>query len=504
MSNGVFLSLNVMNFFGLIIMLGCCSWWVSVESTASEQAPESAVSSKDSVSHKTEENNSSSNKLTFKEVLAASYNLTYLKSAQYDVQGGYESLSTAKRDWLPTVNIQSSYAADFNHQRTNQSYQNGSTPPGSVTENVHTHKANNALSLNQNLFAGGKTTAGIRAQKYGVEKSRAAYSKQECSFLAAVIKAYSDLVLKKLIYGVRIANLKVLQEQVAVARSSNELGANTISDVAQTEAKLAKVKAAISLARAEVEGARANFERLTGLTGDLPLEHPPLPDNLPQTKEEAIQWALENNPDLKAAEAESKQYQEFVKQVRSDLLPSIDVGTSVAKNVYSSWGKAGFQKNETDQFEAMASLKIPLDFRGSSQASLRKQKYEAAKKRIDSINLRRKIIADIVNKWEIMVAKLKNIQENQEQVKAAKVAYDCMKEEFTAGMKTTLHLLSAEQEYFSAQIEWLASQQDHLQSAYELLAEIGILNAKFLDLPVESFVHEEYANVPVWGTSIKE
>ncbi len=445
--------------------------------------------------------------LTFKDALTAAYNLTYLSGAQYDVKAGHELLSAAKREWLPTTGIKSTYSETFQNTRSRNNPQN----PGTSRDNIHTTGANLGLNLNQNLFAGGKTIAGIRAKKHAVDKAVAGYQKQESSLLFAAIQSYSNVVLKEAVLKVRIANQKVLEEQTTMAKTSNELGANTISDVAQVESKLAKIKAAVTMAKAELASAWASFEKLTGLAHFSSLEDPALPSVLPQSQEEAMQLALENNYDLKAVEADAEEAKETVKQVRADLLPNLDISAGVSRNLQGTWSAraynvttaGGFSKSSSSQFDAGATLSIPLDFRGSTQAGVRKVKYDAAKKRIDAINARRGVIEAVTSKWQIMEAKRKNIVEAKEQERTAKVAYDCMNEEFKEGMKTTLHLLTAEQEYFSAQIERLAAEQEHLQAAYELLKEIGTLTAQTLDLPVQEFDGSDYES-PVWGLSIEE
>jgi outer membrane protein len=441
--------------------------------------------------------------LTLKEALDAAYGMSFLTSYQYDVKGSYEALSAAKREFFPKVGLSSSYTADFNHthKKTNAYSQN--SVPGSVTYNDQVHSARNSITLSQNIFAGGKTVAGVRGQKHGVEKALAGYAKQESNFLFQVIKAYSDLVLKQESYDVYVANQKVLEEQYRVAKSTNELGANTISDVAQTEAKLAKVKAAVTFAKAEVENAKANLEQYTGIPDPGKLAPLFLPTILPKSREEAIHQAFEHSNELKAAESEALQAKEAVVQARSDLLPSIDVSATGSRNFQSNWSNS-FSKSATSTFEAAATLSVPLDFRGGTQAGVRKYKYDAAKKRIDIVNTKRMLTATIVARWETMEAKRKNISETEEQVKAAKIAYDSMKEEFSAGLKTTLHLLSAEQEYFSAQLQLLGAKQEYLVAAYDLLRDIGTLTPQFLELSARAFNPKDFENVPIWGTSIKE
>ncbi len=449
----------------------------------------------------------------FKDALVAAYNLTYLSSAQYDVKGGYEALSAAKREWLPTAGINSNYNNTFKNSRSVNAPSNSGQPTGTVRDNLHTNSANLGLSVNQNLFAGGKTIAGIRAGEKGVDKAMASYWKQEASLLFAAIQAYSNVVLKKALYNVRVTNQKALQQQATVAKNAHELGANTISDVAQTESKLSKVKAQVTLAKAELVAAKANFEKLTGFSDFSDLEEPSLPLQLPKSKEEAIEWAFQNNNDLKAADAEAEESKERVNMSRADLLPSLDLSAGVSRHLdgtfsskaYNVTAAQGFSKSSSSQFEAGAQLKIPLDFRGSTQAGVRKVKYDAAKKRIDAINIRRQVTEVVTAKWENMVALKKNIEEGQEQVRTAKVTYDCTKEEFDAGIKKTTELLIIEQEYFEAQIELLKVQQGHLQACYELLKEIGTLTAESLDLPVEKFDGENYQErVPVWGMGIEE
>lgn len=443
--------------------------------------------------------------LTFSDALTSAYDLNYITPAKYDVQGAFEDLSSAKREWLPQTSFETSYTADFDHIRR-KSDTNLQLPRGDVGKsgsyNTQAHEGKNVLKLSQNIFAGGKTVASIRGQKRNVEKATAEYYKKEGAVLTHAIKVYSMLMRRRATYKVHLANEKVLLEQVRSAKSAYQLGASKISDLAQTEAKLAKVQAQVTKSKAELEGTKAMFEQFIGLPPVFKLEPAPIPHTLPKSEKEAVDWAMQYSYDLKSADADADISKENVTVSRSALLPSLDVAAAGSRNFNSNWNRH-FEKRATSNFEAKATLTIPLDFRGSSQAGMRKQKYTAAKKRLDAMNLRRDISAKVAAKWSETMARQQNIAKFEEEVRTAKIAYEGMQAEFAAGTKTTFELLATEQEYFNARISLVDAQQEFLETAYELVNEMGLLNADYLKLSVKRFETKDY-HVPVWGTNIKK
>jgi len=83
----------------------------------------------------------------------------------------------------------------------------------------------------------------------------------------------------------------------------------------------------------------------------------------------------------------------------------------------------------------------------------------------------------------------------QEQVRAARLAFQGVSEEARLGARTTLDVLDAEQDLLDAQASLISSEADFYIAAYEGLASIGQLTVEALNLGVKTYDPAAYYNL---------
>src|SRR3546814_15969699 len=96
----------------------------------------------------------------------------------------------------------------------------------------------------------------------------------------------------------------VLETSLQESRERFEIGGLTLTDVAQSQARLALARGQLERARAQLVASRANYLRLVGVP-PVNLQPPPALPGLPAPPAQAIDIALDNNPQLETAKAES-------------------------------------------------------------------------------------------------------------------------------------------------------------------------------------------------------
>src|SRR3546814_15629974 len=101
-----------------------------------------------------------------------------------------------------------------------------------------------------------------------------------------------------------MSNVNVLETNLQASRDRFEIGDLTLTDVAQSQARLALARGQLETARAQLVASRANYLRLVGVP-PVNLQPPPALPGLPATPAQAIDIALDNNPQLETAKAES-------------------------------------------------------------------------------------------------------------------------------------------------------------------------------------------------------
>jgi outer membrane protein len=86
------------------------------------------------------------------------------------------------------------------------------------------------------------------------------------------------------------------------------------------------------------------------------------------------------------------------------------------------------------------------------------------------------------------------IEASDRQIRAARTAFDGVREEATLGARTTLDVLNAEQELLDAQANRITAVSNQYVAAYALLAAMGQLTAQKLGLQVQIYDPSAYYN----------
>lgn len=479
-----------------------------IVTSVSEKTPEEALAAESGPTsdEKIEEIKTEQNFLTLKDALEGAYNQSPLLTAEYQVKEAQMALAGAKRQWLPKT------SASLGYSRTSGDYVSSGGLLNAVTRadsqgNTQSGTTQGSLTLQQNLYSGGATTANILAQEKNLDATLAAYMGTLRDTLYSAIKSFIELSARQEVFRLNKANQALLEKQLEVAQNRYEFGELTRYDVAATQAKLDKAKADVITALAEVEIAKATFVKVTGITVEKALEKASEPTHLlPASKADAIQLALKLSPELQKQEAIADAAKARTDQSFSELLPSFDISASASRKLTDNWGSSYYNnhgRGRQEAVEAGATLSIPLDFRGATQSGIRQQKYSAAQKRLTAIYERRNVMESVSRYWDLLEAARAKITQIKSQVNAAKIAVETVTEEFLAGNKTTLDVLTAEQELFSAQVDLVNAEQAVILNSYQLLATIGQLNTDTLDLQVAQYNPKaDYDTLSFWGTNI--
>ncbi len=450
------------------------------------------------------EEKSGADKITLKEAMENAYKTNQgLGQSEYELKAGHENLSVAKREWLPQTSAALSGAVGFVDKETQS--QRFTQNDGKYNSQRNTGKAQ--VQIAQNIFNGGGTLASIQKTTRDVDARTAKYHGTESKLFLDTVKVYSEYVKKKAVYALTKTNQIVLEESLAVVQSQYDLGEKTVSDVASTQADLEEAKARVTQAKADVAASISTFENIVGFLPNDNIESPKSYTDVPASLEEAQEVALKYNYDLLISDAISDAAKAEAKEAFKSFLPSLDVQATGSRSLAGHWDKQnykkGFGKTRTNELEVTATLSIPLDFKGSTQASIRGKKYAAAQKRMEALYKRREVKNTVTSTWEKYKSAFARIKQFKAQVKATKIAFDSINEEFNVGSKTTLEVLTAENKYFQAQINLVNSRQDYVQSSYELAHVTGLLNPETLNLNVQKFNPAKHKNTrPMWGFNI--
>mgnify|MGYP000329278756 FL=1 len=118
---------------------------------------------------------------------------------------------------------------------------------------------------------------------------------------------------------------------------------------------------------------------------------------------------------------------------------------------------------------------------------MREAKEVNNRSRLEVMAALREVDEAVRNAWEVLRASRSAIGSTREQVNASEIALEGVRQESEVGARTTLDVLNAEQEYLNARVTLVTAERDLAVAEYGLLAAMGHLTARDLDLPVDYY-----------------
>lgn len=370
-----------------------------------------------------------------------------------------EGLEQARSQGRTTVNV--GVSAGYEYVDTNSvfAFNTGDRPLASAQ-----------IQAVKPIYTGGRVRAGVRQARAGIDAAESQYDAALQDLVLDVVTAYVDVRADRDAVTIRKNNVEVAGEQVRAASDRFDAGVVTRTDVALAQARFEGARAALAGAEAALESSTANYQFLTGTQPGELVPPPPVPP-LPASLEEAVQAALDGNPDLIAARHSERAAAEAIEVARAQYRPQISiVGTAAVQETYGD----DFDQRDTS-VAALAQGSVPLLSGGLIESQVRSARLQRSQARRQIDTLERSIRAQVAQAWYGYEASLRAIDASRRQVEAAEIAYDGATQELAVGVRTTLDVLDQEQQLFEAQLALVQSERDAYVAAHRLLRAIGNL-----------------------------
>lgn len=416
--------------------------------------------------------------LTLEEALAEAYlsNPT-LQARRAQLRAVDEGVPQAMSGWRPNVEL----AADLNLLRSRLRSPTSRTDSTRSTSGI-------GLTVTQNVYDGGGTEAAVEGAKADVLQERANLVATEQTVLLQAVTAYMDVLRDLAVVELNEQNVLRLQRQMEATRDRYEAGVATLTDVAQADSRIARSRSDLLSAQGDLEVSKALFEEVVGIA-PTDLSRPTLAPDLPTGREEAKILAIENNPAVLAALYGRRAALHDIDEQFADLLPEVNiVGTAD-----HDWDKSTRgSRNRTYQLSAQVT--VPIYQQGTETSQVRASKMSAAQALMEIEEARRDAIEQALSAWETYRSVVATIGAIQEEVRAAEVALEGVRQEELVGQRTVLDVLDAEQELLDANVSLVRAERDETVARFELVAAVGALTAQDLELGVEAYNPNAYYN----------
>jgi outer membrane protein len=334
-----------------------------------------------------------------------------------------------------------------------------------------------SLSVVQPLFQGGTTLASTQAARQEVKAGQARLHQAEQEILNNTVVAYMDVVQSQSVVELSKKNLSVLEKQQEASQQRFNVGEDTKTDVAQSQARVASARSQLTESEGQLAARKAAFRRFIGYDAK-DIVMPSIPEGLPASLEEAIQLALVANPKVLEATHLKKAADYAVNAHVGRLLPSVNLRGSMSRQ--DGAGVDG--RSKFDQDDVMLAVSIPLFQAGAEYSRVREAKETYQQRRFSEMDTSDAVRQQVVNAWESWQASKASVVSDQAAIDAARIALSGVKQEQQYGARTTLDVLDAERELFNAEVKHTTSRRDEVVAAYGVLASVGKLTAQDLEL----------------------
>ncbi len=418
---------------------------------------------------------------TLREALAQAYNNNpTLLAARADQRAVDENVAIERADGRPSANATADYS-EFLIPQSDSPF----APQRSISSSVQ---------LSVPLYTGGATKNGIRAAETRVEAGQADLRGTESDLFTQVVAAYMDVIQNQAITSLSLSNVDVLSVNFEATSDRFEIGDLTRTDVAQSQSRLALARGDLRSAQSNLIGAR---ERYIQLVGQAPVDlqpPPPLP-NLPEDVNEAVDIALQANPDILAASERARAAGYDIDVAGAGRLPTLSAFVGSGYNNFL--GTLGGQvvsdptnpnpqlvAQEQVQFSTTVGVRatIPLYNGGRVAAFERQAQARAAALLEREIAVERSVVQQVRASFASWRAATAIVEETQVAVEAAELGLEGVRAENSVGNRTVLDILNAQQEQLGARVQLVTARRNAYVAGFSLLAAMGRAEARDLDL----------------------
>jgi TolC family type I secretion outer membrane protein len=391
-----------------------------------------------------------------------------------------EGVAQALANWRPTVSVSGDAGYQFRNRTLTSADKSAET----------TLPRGGTLSVDQNLYRGGRTGAATRRAENLVRSDRARLLRTEQSVLLSAVTAYVDAVRDQAVVELNISNERVLRRQREATQDRFNVGEVTRTDVAQAESRLSRATADRIGAEGDLVNSRAAYQNVIGVTPGK-LQPTKSPRNLPASEAESVAQARERNFAVVEADFVERAARDQVDEVTGELLPTVTLSGDMSRDYEGS-----NPNSETDTVAVTATVSVPLYQSGSVSSRVRQAKQVVAQRRNERNRSVRDAIEEATRAWESLQTARAQIRSFTAEVRATEIALEGVQQEALVGSRTVLDVLDAEQELLDARVSLVRAERDEVVAGYQLRSAVGQLTAESLQLPVKKYdINRNYRRV---------
>ena len=331
----------------------------------------------------------------------------------------------------------------------------------------------NKITMSKNIYDGGQAEENQLKAEISLRSTTAQHKATEQAVILETVQSFLNLIKSRQEYELQTKNLDRLKRHVAAAEVKVSQGTDTLTSLAEANARYARARADITLARAQLASADDNFVKLTGTSPEVKIEFAELlnvQQMLPEAAGIAEEMALKNHPSVLTAMASEQ-------AASQDLeITQAKQNSTVAFSLSANDGKT------SDSVSASLTLSAPLYSTNSTTSNARRTVALHSKSMIDlreALSTAKLKARSAFRDWEAVKITLSAVEA---EVEASRLVQKGVSNEVKYGLKTTLDMLDAEKSFSDAELRLVKARHDEILAEFELIGSVGNLTLENLGL----------------------
>lgn len=393
-----------------------------------------------------------------------------VQQAQNSVESAEADVKSSRAALFPSLTFGSSQSLGF--QKT--SSQNYTTYD--ATQKNPTYNGSYNLSANVTLFDGGANWRSLKQSKLTKQATELAAQKTANNIQVQIIQAYYQILYAHESVQTNEEIVAVAQRELDRTKAKLDVGKGTKVDVAQMESQLQQNQYSLVTARNTEASNILSLKQLLQLSPEenFSINYQDFSDEdvlsvIPSVAD-AEMMALNNLPDVKAAEIQTKAAELQTKIAKAGYMPSISLNGGVSTsngNVYSS--NFGTQLKDHLHESVGVSLSVPILDNRRTRTSVDRAKIQYSNALLDQENTRLQLQNNIASLHLDILSAQSRYQSAIASEASAKESFEMMEERYNVGLESVIDLLTEKNNYLKAK-------QETLQSKYTALMDLELLD----------------------------
>jgi outer membrane protein, adhesin transport system len=338
-----------------------------------------------------------------------------------------------------------------------------------VSKDLDAYQA--TLKYTQNIFNGFKTTHQVEQQEYRTISAAYSYIEKVNDTAFELADAYIQVMKNNELLQTAKENVETNNEIFIKVKKLYESGLTTLSEVNKIESTLALSKSNLVVQENTLLDTSYKLHRIMGRYLDVDkMVKPELDVLLPNSLEEATQYAITHNPSLLISNYNIKLAQATKKEKESSFYPKLDLEVSQSYNKNLNVIEA-----EDSRFKAMAYINYNI-FNGFLNSNELQNSISKIYQEVEIKNtLRREVIEGLNLSWAANTKLQKQLKYLQKYKDFSFKTLTLYTKEYDLGRRSLLDLLSAQNDFIGAKSQIINTKYNILFSKYRILDAMGTL-----------------------------